>query len=66
MERKLDGFNHKSKDELKMGQNVCESKSKHVWSHKVVVMDKKFHADYIGNDKVDFNMDDSGTLKEEG
>ena len=29
-------------------------------------MDKTFYVDYIGNDKVDFNMDDCGTLKEEG
>ena len=34
--------------------------------HKVAVMDKMFHADYIRNEKVYFNMDDWEALEEEG
>ena len=47
-------------------EKYMTQKSNHARSHKVVMMDNFYCFDYIGDDKVYFNMDDWGTLKEEG
>ena len=37
-------------------EKYMTQKSNHARSYKVVAMDKKFYNDYIGNDKISFNM----------